>query len=566
MLTNWGLTASALMLAGAAGLGAPAPAQAPPGLPGTVSAQVDLRLERDGSLMVVEHVLVPDGMSASRAVPLRLPSGEGLDRVFEVRDPVAEGAATLVREDDGFGYTAEPGESTVRYTVDGAVADAGAGQEAYWRLGGWDVPVDSVTISFVSPTQPRTITCLAGPPGTSTNCTVSQLDVGQPASAREIGVEPGDRIDLTVGLEPGTTPATARFEETFDLARAFSLHPGSAAGLGVVLALTLGAVGWLFHARRRDALALARESDPVEVLVAEEGGGVGFASPDGVLPGQVGTVVDEHVDVVDVTATVVDLAVRNYLWIEELHVDDGVLDWRIVRRNEPDEALHPYELAVYEALLGGGGDRAPLREVRLSDWRRGGQRIDLARVRDELYDDVVRQHWFSVRPDRARNRWWWAGAALSTAGVAATAVLVFTTDLALVGLGVLAAGVVVTALSRWIPSRTRRGRDLVAQVRGLRQYLDTVPVSTVPPEDREVVFSRSLPYAVVLGETDRWLTEFASVDVDADGTPGLYWYGEDLGEDRHVTPDLDRFATHFPSFLAELDGVLAESGHLRSLR
>jgi hypothetical protein len=76
-----------------------------------------------------------------------------------------------------------------------------------------------------------------------------------------------------------------------------------------------------------------------------------------------------------------------------------------------------------------------------------------------------------------------------------------------------------------------------------------------------MVFSRSLPYAVVLGETDRWLAVFRGLDPDADGTPGLYWYGE-----AEQARDLDRFAGRFPAFLSSLGGVLAQSGHLRSLK
>src|SRR5206468_3896370 len=47
-------------------------------------------------------------------------------------------------------------------------------------------------------------------------------------------------------------------------------------------------------------------------------GAVEFAPPDGVRPGQVGTLLDEQANPLDVTATIVDLAVRGYLRIEEL--------------------------------------------------------------------------------------------------------------------------------------------------------------------------------------------------------------------------------------------------------
>ena len=47
-------------------------------------------------------------------------------------------------------------------------------------------------------------------------------------------------------------------------------------------------------------------------------GAVEFQPPDGVRPGQIGTLLDEQANPLDVTATIVDLAVRGYLRIEEL--------------------------------------------------------------------------------------------------------------------------------------------------------------------------------------------------------------------------------------------------------
>jgi hypothetical protein len=66
---------------------------------------------------------------------------------------------------------------------------------------------------------------------------------------------------------------------------------------------------------------------------------------------------------------------------------------------------------------------------------------------------------------------------------------------------------------------------------------------------------------VVLGETERWLAAFATLDPSADGTAGLYWFGGLEGDD-----DIRRFGTRFPAFLSALDGLLAEAGHLRSIR
>ncbi|WP_344684268.1 DUF2207 domain-containing protein [Saccharopolyspora taberi] len=524
------------------GLPATASAQGEPnqGLPGTVSSDVDLKLERDGRLSVTERITVPDGGLVHRTIPLRQPAGGNTERVFTVTDPRIEGQGTVEPGTRDLSVTLRPGVSTLSYVVGGAVADDGDVQDVRWQVsGGWDVPVDRVEVSkFLSPKVPQGIECLAGPVGSPDQCDRFEISHTQSVRALTFGLAPGERVDIRLYLPAGTVPANAVEEETFDFAHAFSLTPGTGAGLVGIGLLLIGGFGLLWYTRGRDARTVAGEAGPVEVLMTDAWGAVSFASPDGVLPGQIGTVIDEHVDVIDVTSTIVDLAVRNYLWVEEQPGDD----WRIVGINPPDDSLRPYERAVYELVLPQG--RA---EVLVSELRGPG----LGGVRDRLYHDVVDKDWFARRPDSERNLFWWGGIGLIIGGAVLTAVLALTSSLGLLGIGVVLGGIAMTLGARLMPARTTRGSALVAQVRGLRDYLHGVSATQLPAADRETVFSRSLPYAVVLGESERWLEEFAELDPGADGTPGLYWYGE-AGQ----APNLRRFQSRFPVLVAKLNAAL----------
>ncbi|VVJ24696.1 Uncharacterised protein [Amycolatopsis camponoti] len=508
-------------------------------------ADVALKVLRDGSLEVTEKVTVPGGRQLISRVPLRVSAGDDQDRVFDARNVKTEGAATSRLTGDQLVLTFTGGTSTVTYTVDGAIADQSGRQQARWQVAsGFDAPVDKLTASFLAP-SPRLspVDCFAGPIGSNQRCTLAELDHTGVVRLEQNDVKPGDRVDLIVGLPANTVPANAKFAEVGLFATAFAFTPLT----GVVFALLLVflVAGGLFVRRRRkeDAGALTTATGPVEVLL-RDGDRVFFASPDGVLPGQVGTVVDETVDVVDISATVVDLAVRNYLWLAEVPGPD----WQIARRNPPDEHLHDFERAVYETLLPAGTDA-----VLVSQLRAHG-RLDLRKISDAMYADVVTKRWFSRRPDTARGRLTWLGTGIFALGAGATAVLTFTIGDALLGVAVALAGLAVAAAAALLPSRTARGRVLVGQVRGLLDYLRTAKAEDIPPADREMVFSRSLPYAVVLGDTERWLGTFAALNPASDGSAGLYWYGG--MESDH---DLRRFGTHFPSFLTALDGLLTAS-------
>lgn len=512
------------------------------------SINVALKVERDGRLTIAETVVVRARSTMTRRAPLRIKAGDERDRVFAVRDVTVDGNASTELTGDEFVIRAGEGATTVTYTVDGAVINLDDHQEVRWQVAsGWDVDVRFLRASFIAPEQPDAVTCLAGALGSDSKCESALTDHGQVLRVIQQNLKAGNRVDLSVSLPRDSVPVNARFDATSTKASAFALTPFSGIGLGVLLLLLLGGFGLLWLARGRDAKALATDIGPVDVLMTE-GGRVSFASPDGVLPGQVGTVVDERADPRDVAATVVDLAVRNYLWIVEAsgtsadgpEIEGEPLDWRIVRRNPADDALTGYERAVYAALLPDGTDSVLVSELR----------VDLAAVREAMYADVVARSWFSHRPDRERGRWSLIGVVLAALGVAVTVVLALTVGNALLGVALVIGGIALALGARWMPARTRRGGVLVQQVRGLLDYLHTAEPDSIPPADREMVFSRSLPYAVVLGQLEHWLTAFAALDSAADGTPGLYWYGTAEGE------DLQRFATNFPAFLAALDRVL----------
>nr|WP_090059201.1 DUF2207 domain-containing protein [Lentzea fradiae] len=536
MSKNWG----AAVLVAAALTSATVPGAFAQPLPGTVSTEVRMKLERDARLTVTETVHVPDGTTVKRTVPLRLAVGNDLERQYQVTDAKVDGKGSANVSGDEFTATFDGGDATLTYTVVGAVAPVGDVLEVRWQVaGGWDTELDKVAVSFSAPDSPTSVNCLAGPIGSSQPCTSADLADGKGVRAQEIKLAAGERVDVAIGLSAGVVPPNAVVVEQSGLAAAFALTPVSAVALGGLLVLLLGGVVLLWYLRGRDAAALASEVGAVSVLVRDPSGRVAFASPDGVLPGQVGTVVDEHVDVVDVTATIIDLAVRNYLWIRELDTHD----WQIVRRNPADASLSGYERAVYEAVLPQGVDAVTVSELR-------GRQVDLARVRDELYADVVEKRWFVRRPDAERSLFWWVGIGVAVLGLVATVVLALTVGSALFGLAVAVAGVALAFGARSMPARTKRGSELLVHVRGLRGYLHGVTPDDVPESDRELVFSRSLPYAVVLGETERWLAAFGRQD--------LYWYGNS----EHGTD----FRRSFPAFLGALDGVLAQAGHLRSLR
>src|SRR5690606_14947045 len=140
---------------------------------------------------------------------------------------------------------------------------------------------------------------------------------------------------------------------------------------------------------------------------------VRFTPPEGFRSGQLGTLIDERADSHDVTATLIGLAVRGFLRIEQVAGDrsgKGTDDWRLVRLPDPpDDPLLPYESELLE-LLFDGEPTVLLSELRTTF------ASSMARVQDLLYQDVTERGWFRGNPKKVRASWAARGVLLTFAG------------------------------------------------------------------------------------------------------------------------------------------------------
>ena len=120
-----------------------------------------------------------------------------------------------------------------------------------------------------------------------------------------------------------------------------------------------------------------------------------FRPPDDARPAQIGVLVDERADPLDVTATIVDLGVRGFLTIEE--IEKGGLfhkaDWKLTKVKDDDGSLLTYERRLFNGLFDKGDER------KLSELKNTFA-SDLRAVQDSLYADCVKRGWFaaSTRP------------------------------------------------------------------------------------------------------------------------------------------------------------------------
>ncbi|HVQ87904.1 MAG TPA: DUF2207 domain-containing protein, partial [Actinomycetes bacterium] len=406
------------------------------------SYQVAVVINQDGSLDVTEHIdytFTDNSHGIYRNIPNRYPVSleftpdsvdsnidESYDRVIQIEDlsvssptgaPVdldesQQGNQLVLRVGNPDHTVIGPQTYVLTYHVVGAMNAFDDHDELYWNAIGpdWSVPIQTATATVDAP-EINGFRCFAGPPSSRNKCDRSGFSKTQ-AAARASQLGSGSGMTVVVSLPKGAVDVPPPiYEQRWSIQRAFSLN-GSTLG-GAAAALVLGGLGVWFvvYRRGRDRRFVGQVPGLAPVageLTTEElrpwgasgEGPVEWSPPDDLRPGLVGTLIDEQANVLDVTATIVDLAVRGYLRIDELPREGwfGSRDWQLVQLKGGDSTLLSYENKLFSALFDGRN------VVKLSELKRTFA-SDLSAVQGKLYDELVYRRWYRRRPDSTRTSW-----------------------------------------------------------------------------------------------------------------------------------------------------------------
>jgi uncharacterized membrane protein YgcG len=568
------------------------------------SYDIEVRIAPSGEMLVAERIEYDFGATRKhgifRSIPVRFHFDDRHDRVYPIDLIAVEGSPGTpddhVTNEEGGALVIQIGDPdetitglhsySISYRVEGALNGFKDHDELFWNLVGdtWEVPIDRVTARVWMPADLTEVECFAGPTGSHGSCDDASVQ-GAIATFGHTRLFPFSGLTVVVGIPKGAVPAPRPvLVERWSFTRAFSATPATVTITSVLLALVIGAVGWVMWHQGRDRRAIgsavdvaygsAGEGEETVPLFDRSAIAVEYAPPDHIRPGQIGTLVDEVANPLDVTATIVDLGVRGYLRIEEIPKGwlFGKPDWRLVRLKDADGDLLRYERLLFEGMFGEGDDVAKeddldhdeaapsasgLEAVRLSALRKRFA-TRLRQVQDALYQDGVQRRWFAGRPDKVRGTWQAAGWVVFLAGAGLTAILAWKTHLGLLPVPIALGGMVLAIGGRWMPRRTPRGTGLVRRVQGFRMYIATAEVQESQFAERENLFYRYLPYAVVFGLTDRWARAFA--DLDRQASAASWYVGSRPFSVHTLTSSIDSFTVSSAGTISSTPSGSGSSG------
>ncbi len=374
--------------------------------------------------------------------------------------------------------------------------------QLYWNATGneWEVPIRqasaTLTLPAGVPAAEVTTTSYIGPWGSS--------GLGQPAAVDASGkltfasgtMNPGSGLTIDVAIPRNLLPITP---PTFAQNLGRFLWDNSLAALPIAT-LVLMIVLWARFGR-----------DPRKGTIAPS-----FEPTADLGPGEAGVLVDDRMDLRDVSAMVIGLAVGGYLSIREDSPDgtspgDKARAWvggssshyTFVRgRRSPDD-LSPADRVLFDAIFPDAGTK----ETSLASLENRFYK-NLPTIRVRLFSELIAKKFYLQNPERVRQTYAGWGGALVAAGVGLG--FVFSSLYIAVALGL--SGLVVLAFSPIMPRKTQKGVAALVDVLGLSEYIhraekDRIEFTDAPAKSPEH-FEKLLPYAVALGLTSIWVRQF----------------------------------------------------------
>jgi len=423
----------------------------------------------------------------------------------------------------------------ITYRVRRALIDVDGHEELYWNVTGtdWDVPIRQAEAIVSSPPgiPLDRIDSIAytGPLGASgTDYTEERADTFLTFRTTR-PLRPREGLTIAVGWPPGAIRGPGVIQQSW-------WFLGDNWPLGLPL-LAMGGLLLVWRVHGRDPRGGPGSwpwlgSGGPQVIKPE------YQPPEGMMPATGGALVAERATPRDVVATLVDLAVRGYIRIEEIQPAFGETDW-VVHRLRPlaeDPHLRPLERSLLGRLFGSDGS---LTERRLSEVRRDYDTV-FPPIRDEIYRGLIGDGLFPSSPERVRALWLVTG--LGLIGLAALVLTSgpgrFVRSPVVLATGLGMAGLIVAAFSPLMPRKTLRGAQAATHVKGFREFLERTSADELrrlPPD----TMHKWLAWAIALGVSERWIHSFDGLTV----TEPTWYTGHGGPQLGGLGRSLDRFAS-----------------------
>ncbi len=452
----------------------------------------------------------------------------------------------------------------INYKIKRAINYFSGHDELYWNAIGtkWQVAIESARAFVVFPEEVEAknlkYDSFAGPTGSTQECTSTNLLPGGSNAIDGIefyqnGLALYEGLTFVVGLPKGILRRPTFFETALEILRDN--------GILFLPVATLAFFLWLWRSRGRDPMGRG-------VVITQ------FEAPESLTPSEIGTIVDETVHNKDISADIINLAVKGYLKIIRIEEEkllgifgtrvDYVLEKLKSERDLPNGFERKLMTSLFKpdltkllnsSLMDEGSEQITKNivspeSVRLSDLKDKFYK-DMKDIRSLIYRSVVQKGYFPASPRMVKGIYAVLGITIIGLGV----ILVVTSILGYLGVfSIVFSGIIALAFAPLMPVKTKKGAVAREHILGLKEYLTVAEKDRLKfhnaPEKNPKHFEELLPYAISLGVEEQWAEQFKDIFKEQPS-----WYYDASG--RALNSSI--FASDLHSFTTSANTILTSS-------
>jgi len=240
-----------------------------------------------------------------------------------------------------------------------------------------------------------------------------------------------------------------------------------------------------------------------------------YSPPENLPPAIFGVLIDQDVDIKDIIATVIDLAVRGYLRIREQESSFAFLKTKdyTFEKLKDGNGLAPFEQKIMEAIFE-KGDMVSSDNLKKEFYKK------ISEIKSLIHEEVKTTGYFSGNIEEIRKKYskksciilfstlilliiWLIAAFLLPIGV-----IRYFAQILILELGLILSAMIILIFAHYMPALTSKGLEAKWKLLGFKEYLQTAERFRLGAETLET-FSKYLPYAQVLGVEKKWANRFA---------------------------------------------------------
>lgn len=225
-------------------------------------------------------------------------------------------------------------------------------------------------------------------------------------------------------------------------------------------------------------------------------------------PAEVGTMVDEKLDPRDITATIVGLAVKGYIKIEETK-EEGIIfdkkDYYLKKFKDADTSLTMFEQQVMLFIFGSMPGKM-ISELKNTFYK------NIPSLKSSLYKELLRKKYFATNPEHVRVTYSVIAAAAGFGAAFGLSTLLGDTvgGVRAISAGVLT-GLSVLGFAKFMPAKTREGSAVYMQILGFQEFMNRAEKDQLERMKDQNLFSKFFPYALALDVADNWAKAFEGI-------------------------------------------------------